>query len=84
MTANESAQRGVRKGARKGRQHEIHNVVLLKQRPRVFMHVSTCFINSRGEIAGLGMTSTDEFLAYQARPAQQEDPNQQRQRPFIQ
>ena len=48
------------------------------------MHVSTCFINSRGEIAGLGMTSTDEFHAYQARPAQQEDPNQQRQRPFIQ
>jgi len=37
-----------------------------------------------GEIAGLGMTSTDEFHAYQARPAQQEDPNQQRQRPFIQ
>jgi hypothetical protein len=48
------------------------------------MHVSTCFINSRGEIAGFGMTSTDEFRAYQASPAQQEDPNQQRQRPFIQ
>ena len=48
------------------------------------MHLSACFINSRGEIAGLGMTSTDEFHAYQARPTQQEDPDQQRQRPFIQ
>jgi hypothetical protein len=28
------------------------------------MHVSPCFINSRGEIAGLGMTSTDEFHAF--------------------
>jgi|GEM_PF-3989619 len=48
------------------------------------MYVSTCFINSRGEIAGLGMTSTGELHAYQARPAQQEDSNQQQQRPFIQ
>jgi hypothetical protein len=50
----------------------------------IMMHVFASSINSRGEIAGLGMTSTDEFHAYQARPAQQEDPDQQRQRPFIQ
>ena len=73
MTANESVQRDVRKGTRKE-----------DNMKSTMMHVSTCFINSRGEIAGLGMTSTDEFHAYQARPAQQEDPNQQRQRPFIQ
>ena len=48
------------------------------------MYVSTCFIDSMCEIAGFGMTSTGEFHAYQARPAQQEGPNQQRQRPFIQ
>ena len=48
------------------------------------MYVSTCSINSRCEIAGLGMTSSGEFHAYQARPVRQEDPNQQRQRPFIQ
>jgi hypothetical protein len=47
-------------------------------------HVSARSINFRGEIAGLGMTRTGELNAYQARPAQQEDPNQQRQRPFIQ
>jgi hypothetical protein len=46
--------------------------------------VSACSINSRGEIAGLGVTSTREFHAFQARLAQQEDPNQQRQPPFIQ
>jgi hypothetical protein len=48
------------------------------------MHVFASPISSRGEIAGLGMIGTGEFHAYQARPAQQEDPNQQRQRPFIQ
>ena len=63
MTANESAQRGVRKGTRKGRQREIHNdarLHLLYQFP--------------GRDRGLGMTSSDEFHPYQARPAQQEDP----------
>jgi hypothetical protein len=48
------------------------------------MYVSACSINPQGEIAGLGMTSTGEFHANQARPAHQEDPDQQRQRPFIQ
>jgi hypothetical protein len=66
MTANERAQRGVRRASVKEN------------------NMKSTMNNFPGEIAGIGITSTGEFHAYQARPAQQEDPNHQRQGSFIQ